>query len=255
MQNSPKNKVLAVVGPTGSGKTSLAVKLAKKYNGIIISADSRQIFKGLDIGTNKEGIPGVWEGEVVRIVEEIPQLLVDIVEPGSRFTLEDWLKEARRLLDKVWVSGKLPIVVGGTGLYVTALFEGYQPGEGRFATRKEMVGFASLVLEIFADREVLYDRSDRRFDQIFDSVVNETQQLIDGGVSRTWLESIGLDYRFATYFLTRKMNREIAIEEFKKASRHYIRRQLTWWRHHLAPVRVDGYSDAANKVDSFLKTN
>src|SRR3989344_2299248 len=93
--------LLAVVGPTGSGKTKLAVKLAKKFNGVIVSADSRQVYRGLDIGTNKEGVPGKWGNYQARIVDGIPQLLVDVVEPGDRFTVADWLTLAQTMVRDV----------------------------------------------------------------------------------------------------------------------------------------------------------
>lgn len=247
-----QNKLLAVVGPTGSGKTALAVKLAKKFNGIIISADSRQVYRGLDEGTNKEGTPGRWAGQACRIIDEVPQLLIDIAEPGSRFTLHDWLEEARKLLPKIWAAGKLPIVVGGTGLYVTALLEGYVPGEGRYSKKRQPVNFESIVLELSVPRDELNQRSNSRFTKIFDSVVAETDQLIEAGLPIVWLETLGLDYRFASYFLRLTMNRELAIAEFQKASRAYIRRQLTWWRHHGPTIPIANSTEAIAAIDDWL---
>lgn len=246
-------KLLAVVGPTGSGKTALAVKLAKKFNGVIISADSRQVYKGLDTGTNKEGVAGQWEGEPARITDGIPQLLIDIAQPGDRFTLHDWLAAARKVLPKIWEAGKMPIVCGGTGLYVTALTEGYMPGEGRYSTERQPVDFESLILELTVSKEELNRRSDQRFVKVFDSVVTETSQLIDAGMPVAWLEGIGLDYRFASYFLRLTMNRDLAIAEFQKASRDYIRRQLTWWRHHGPTVPIENPTTAIKVVKKFLE--
>lgn len=249
------NQLIAVVGPTGSGKTALAVKLAKKYNGVLVSADSRQVYRGLDVGTNKEGVMGQWQGVAARIIDGVPQLLIDVFEPGQRFTLNDWLEQARTLLLKVWVAGQLPIVVGGTGLYVSALVEGYQLGRGRGAKLKKPVDFEALLLQPDVERDILYQKSDQRCQQIFDALVSETKDLITAGVSAEWLEKIGLDYRFASYFITGKMARETAISEFQKASRAYIRRQLTWWRHHNDPILVASYNVAEQKVAKFLKTN
>lgn len=251
--NRKVRRVIAVVGPTGSGKTSLGIRLAKKFDGIIISADSRQVYRGLDIGTNKEGEPGEWLGFRSRIVEGVHQLMIDVAEPEQRFTLTDWLEETRHILEHIWEEGKLPIIVGGTGLYVTALLEGYEPGEGRHSRKKRRVDFKSLLLMIDKEREVLYAKSDARFAKIFDDLVKEVRRLAKSGVSSSWLESLGLDYKFATWFISRRMNREIAISQFQQSSRHYIRRQMTWWRHHGPLVSVKNYDEAEAAVQDFLK--
>lgn len=111
-----KPKIICVVGATGAGKTGLGVQLCKKINGEIISADSRQVYRGLDISSGKD----------LEEYGDIKYHLIDICEPGERFTLFDWLKLAKVQIDDVISRGKLPIVVGGTMLYVSALVEGYQ---------------------------------------------------------------------------------------------------------------------------------
>jgi len=109
-------KIIVISGPTASGKTSLAVNLAKKFDGEIISADSRQVYKGLDIGTGKD----------LQEYGDVKYHLIDICKPGEKFTLFDWLPLARKKIDEIISRKKLPIVVGGTGLYVKALIEGYE---------------------------------------------------------------------------------------------------------------------------------
>lgn len=245
------HQLIAVVGPTGSGKTQLAVKLAHKFNGVIISADSRQVYKGLDVGTNKEGVPGKWGEYTARIVDGVPQLLIDVVKPGDRFTLADWLALARKMLVEIWAAGQLPIVVGGTGLYVTALTEGYQPGGGRFAKNNKPVEFESLILMPDIERSVLNKKSDERFMKIFDDLINETKKLLDSGVSGDWLNNIGLDYRYAYRYLDAQLECEEAIKQFQAASRAYIRRQMTWWRHHGEPVAVSSAGQAESLVKKF----
>lgn len=138
MKPNNKPQVVAVIGPTGSGKTKLGIEIAKKYNAVIISADSRQIYKGLDVGTNKEGVPNEYLGESARTINNIPQLLIDIVEPEIKFSLYDWLLVARRLVRLVIKQGKLPIIVGGTGLYVSALLSNWELGAASPALRKEI---------------------------------------------------------------------------------------------------------------------
>ena len=142
-------QVIAIVGPTASGKTAVGIKLAKKFNGEIVSADSRQVFRGLDIGTAKEGVPtqkwmaNIPNGEYtnnikylrkyLRYIDSIPQWLIDIAEPcttkGYRagdFNLFKYTKLARLAIEDIFNRGKTPIIVGGTGLYVQALVEGFR---------------------------------------------------------------------------------------------------------------------------------
>ena len=111
MENQ-KQKVLIVVGPTSSGKSALAVGLARKFNGEVISADSRQVYKGLNIGTGK-----ITEREM----KGVQHHLLDEVSPHSLFTAHDFLERARRVIEKIAARGKLPIVAGGTGFYIDAL--------------------------------------------------------------------------------------------------------------------------------------
>ncbi len=112
-------KIIVIVGPTASGKTALGVEIAKKFNGEIISADSRQVYKGLDIGTGKD----------LKKYGDVKYYLIDTCNPGDKFTLFDWLELARKEIDEILSRGKIPVIVGGTGLYVKALVEGYQIGE------------------------------------------------------------------------------------------------------------------------------
>jgi len=141
-------KIICIVGPTASGKTGVGVKLAQKFDGEIFSADSRQVYRRLDIGTGKEGIQSAKlkvKSEklkvqvktkkldklrnAIRYVDSIPQWLIDICEPGEKFTVFDWLRKAKLAIDDIFNRGKLPIVVGGTGLYVQALTEGFHLSE------------------------------------------------------------------------------------------------------------------------------
>ena len=112
-----KDKLLVIVGPTASGKTSLAIEVAKKYNGEIICADSRTIYKGMDIGTAK---PSKAEQQ------EIAHHLLDIIEPGEVFSAADFKKACVESVKDIRERGKLPIVVGGSGLYIDAYLFDYQ---------------------------------------------------------------------------------------------------------------------------------
>lgn len=110
------NKVIAIVGATASGKTAYAVELAKKCNGEIISADSRLVYKGMNIGTAK---PTKEE------MQNIPHYMIDIVEPNIDYSVGLYAKEAKKCINNIISKGKTPIVVGGTGLYFRILLENY----------------------------------------------------------------------------------------------------------------------------------
>ena len=110
----PGKRLIAIVGPTASGKTTLAIKLAKKFDGEIVSADSRQIYRGMDIGTAK---PTINERQAV------PHHLIDIRDPGDDYTVADYQCDAIAAINDTIARGKVPFLVGGTGLYVRAVVE------------------------------------------------------------------------------------------------------------------------------------
>lgn len=112
-----KQKIICIVGPTGSGKTSTAVRLAKAVNGEIISADSMQIYKDLNIGTAK-----VTSDEM----QGVTHYCIDIVDPTEPFSVSDWKTEAEKSIEKITGKGKIPIIAGGTGLYANALINNFQ---------------------------------------------------------------------------------------------------------------------------------
>lgn len=126
-----KKSALVILGPTASGKTALSIELAKRFNGEIISADSRQVYRYMDIGTDK--IPLEKRGG-------IPHYLIDVVNPDERFTVVDFKKQAEEKIEEILAAGRLPIVVGGTGLYLRTLTENFQiPGTGDdLSLRKEL---------------------------------------------------------------------------------------------------------------------
>lgn len=124
-------KIVVILGPTASGKTDLGIFLAKKFNGEIISADSRQIYKEMDIGTAKPtGVHScqlpVRSAQRAFIIDGVPHYLIDIIKPDEEFTVADFKKLAEKKIADILKRGKLPIIVGGTGLYIWALVDNLQ---------------------------------------------------------------------------------------------------------------------------------
>lgn len=107
-----KQKILVICGPTATGKTSLGIRLAKKFNGEIVSADSRQVYKHMDIGTGKE-----WD-------DEIKIWGYDLADPNEKYNVSEYFKTIKVVISDIWERGKLPIIVGGTGLYIKSLIDG-----------------------------------------------------------------------------------------------------------------------------------
>ena len=124
MKQTRKSKLLTVVGPTGVGKTALAIELANQFNGELISADSRQIYIGMDIATGKEVSQGNWEqqhGFKTLVINGVPIYGLDLVGPGEEFSVYDWQQSVLPIIDGIKSRNKLPIIVGGTGFYLQAL--------------------------------------------------------------------------------------------------------------------------------------
>lgn len=153
-----KNKVIAVVGATASGKTSYSIELAKRNNGEIISADSRLVYKGFDIGTAK---PSLEERE------NIPHYMIDIVEPNCDYSAGLYAKEAKKYINDILSRGKTPIVVGGTGLYLRILLENYDLPEIEpdWDLRKELskLSFEELSnILLGLDKDAFVEKNDKK---------------------------------------------------------------------------------------------
>lgn len=125
-----KNKLLVILGSTSTGKTDLGLELAKKFNGELVSADSRQVYKYLDIGTGKMPSGGTSiKGQVLRgkefwIIDGVRIWMYDVVDPGTRSNLYKYILKTEEVIRKIIQEGKLPVLVGGTGLYIRSLLEG-----------------------------------------------------------------------------------------------------------------------------------
>jgi tRNA dimethylallyltransferase len=171
MSNKINNKILVILGPTATGKTKLGVNLACKYDGEIINADSRQVYKGMDIGTGKdldEYCLETRDEKGDKKVIDIPYHLIDVVHPNTSFNLAKYQKMAYKKIEEVLKRGKLPILVGGTGLYIQAVVEGFNLADSA-PDKKERSG-----LEEKTSEELL--RILKNINPDFANRVNESDQ-------------------------------------------------------------------------------
>jgi tRNA dimethylallyltransferase len=248
-------KIIAVVGPTASGKTALGVKIAQKFGGEIISIDSMQIYKGMDIGTAKEKeLP-------------VPQHLIDILEPGEKVTVTWFQNQAYTVIDSLLQRGVLPVLVGCSMMYGEAVINGYQfPAEypGRRAVMEGANGgvnspLAQLpryrVLKLGVDRgreELAIRVAQRTADWARNGLQEEIQALLKNGVSPQWLDHCGQEYRYFTRYLQGKITEKEAIEETNRSIAAYNKRQRTWWRRHSDLLWVKDFQEAELYVEKFL---
>ena len=223
--------VVVIVGPTGSGKTAVAIEIAKEVGGEIISADSRAIYKYMDIGTAK---PSLEEQQGV------PHWGIDLVEPGERFTVADFKEYAEEKISEIRSRGHVPIVAGGTGLYVDALVYDYHfhgpTGEkiGDYeqkscSDRKEMSS-RYVVFGIKWRPEDLRKRLTLRANKLFtQKLYDETEFLVKkyGWGSQAMKSNI---YQFAWRYMQGELSLEEAIEQNIYDDWHLAKRQLTWFK-------------------------
>lgn len=297
-QERPKKKMLAVVGPTASGKTDLAIKLAKKYNGEIVSADSMQIYKGMEIASAKP-----TEEEM----QGIPHHLMSFISPSDTFSVSDYVRLASEVIDDIISRGKMPILCGGSGLYIRSLIDNItfapdKPDEQlreQLNERYEKEGGEALLEELrefdpetaeklsandgkriiraieiyrstgitmsqhislsklepspydvtaiglaFADRQNLYDRINRRVDEMLKrGLIEEAESFYSSEKSITSSAAIG--YKELKPYLDGKITLEAAAEKLKMESRRYSKRQMTWFRRddYIRWIEVDRCDD------------
>ena len=372
-----KNKIIVILGPTSSGKTGLAVKLAYKFNGEIISADSRQVYKGMDIGTGKDlgeyELTQKHKNTKTQKTFRIPYHLIDVVSPNTEFSLAKYQKLAYKAIDDVLRRGKLPIIAGGSGLYLQAVVDNYnlsktkpnkdlrkkmeklsadelfkklQKLNKKFAgrlneserknkqrlmrymeivqiphpsplLRKERGHYEFLLIGLIWPRKVLLERIySRLIDRIEkEDMVGEVKRLHKEGVSPaplgqkhkkakmlkkqkntklpqrcgvspapfgqkykksttlkkqkntklpqrcgvSWkrLEGFGLEYKYVSLYLQKKLNYEDMVEKLNIAIRQFAKKQMSWfgrWERQGARIHwVESRGEADKLVKKFLK--
>lgn len=287
-----------VLGPTGSGKSELAISIAEAFGGEIVSCDSLQLYRGFDIGTAK--VP-------VSRRRDVPHHLIDIADATEVFTAGEYARAARQLLVEIASRGRIPMVVGGTGFYLRALLEGLFPGPGRdevvrrrlqareeqrpgslhrilsrldaaaatrihandvnktiralevrilegqpisalFTTGREPLrGFHTVKLGLNPPRELLYRRLDQRAVHMFErGLLQEVQHLLSAGMPAHAKPFESLGYKQALQVCENRLTVEQAIRSTQLETRHYAKRQLTWFRKERDVHWLEGFGDDPN---------
>ena len=302
-----KPKVIVIVGPTASGKTALSIELAKRINGEIVSCDSMQIYKDMDIGSAK---PTLEE------MQGIKHYMIDIVKPDERFSVAEYKKQAEKAIEEILSKGKIPIVIGGTGLYADSLIYSIEYPEIEFdlkyrnklekkantqeglielyneakrideeaikkisendkkriirileifhstrktktqleiESRRNEVKYDYRVFAIDMNREILYDRINKRVDiMIENGLIQEVKNLLNKyGSFPTAMQ--GLGYKEVVEYFDGKLTKEEMIEKIKQETRRYAKRQLTWFRKNKQTIWINGLDDMQNNINIILE--
>ena len=275
-----KERVVVILGPTATGKSHCGIELAKRFRGEIISGDSMLVYRQMNIGTAK---PSAEE------LRTVPHHLINILPPDASYSVADFQQQAAELIHEITLRGNLPILVGGTGLYIKALLEDYRFSEveGNPVLRRQLETFAleqgtgklfawlekedpeaaerlhpndirrvvraletalsgdrvsqqkqeelkydATVFGLSMERELLYERINRRVDRMIrDGLEEEVRSLLKGGLSMQHCLSMrSLGYRQMEEYLTGQCDRKTAIDNIKKGTRHFAKRQITWYK-------------------------
>lgn len=300
MNNLNKQPLVIITGPTGVGKTDISIDIAKKINGEIISADSIQIYKYMDIGSAK-----ITKEEM----DGIKHYLVDELNPDEEFNVYMFKTMSKRAMEEIYAKGKIPIIVGGTGFYIQSIlydiefsdeeekddsirkkYEQLAKEKGnlyvhklleevdkesadsihennlkrviraleyyevnhekisvhnvREASKESPYNFVYFVLN--RQRDVLYERIDKRVDMMIEQgLVNEVKNLLALGYMPDLVSMQGLGYKEIVAYLNGEYTLDEAVEIIKRDTRHFAKRQLTWFRRE-KEVTFMNYEDYGN---------
>lgn len=300
--------LIILTGPTAVGKTALSISLAKAINGEVVSADSMQVYRHMDIGTAK-----ISQEEM----GGIPHHLIDILEPTQDFNVTLFQTYARTCVDEILKRGHIPIVVGGTGFYIQALLydidfigeddsdirskyetlleekgahylhkqlqkvdptsaeiihennhkrmiralEFYERNKSPISVhnqteRSREAAYHSGYFVLTDDRQTLYERIDRRVDQMMEAgLYEEVLSLKNMGCTEGMTAMQGIGYRELMMHFRGELTREEAVSKIKLDSRHFAKRQLTWFRREKGVIWIDKrFCPAEDEQLSFILT-
>ncbi|MCX6715259.1 MAG: tRNA (adenosine(37)-N6)-dimethylallyltransferase MiaA [Candidatus Uhrbacteria bacterium] len=316
-----KPKLIAIVGPTASGKTALGIEIAKLIGGEVISVDSRMVYRGMNVGTAKP--EGEWKTEEIQIggridqlfgarkeffVEDVPHWGIDLVEPDQEYSVATFKTYAEKKIAEIVKRKHIPILVGGTGLWLSAVIDNLDlsstPSDEKLRAELEEKSLGDLFHEfkkldpvgaeqidrenkrrvvralevtlltgkpfsqlqtrgiskydvlqigIAVDRETLNERINDRVDEmIAKELVTEVRSLKEK-FGCTIESMTGIGYRQVCEFLEGRSSLKDAIEEIKKDSRHYAKRQMTWFKRDERIQWVKNAKEAIGFVETFLQ--
>ena len=306
MTNNELKPLVILVGPTAVGKTAASIGLSKALNGEIISGDSMQIFKGLDIGTAK-----ITKEEM----QGVPHHLIDIKEPWETFSVAEFKRLADEAIADIHDRGKLPIIVGGTGFYINSVLYEYHFGEAdtdeayraeleqyaetygndalwnilqekdpdsaaklhsndtkrviralevlhvtgipaserQSTVDKQTMRYNAVYIALNMPRDVLYDRINRRVDiMIQDGLEAEVRTALANGTEQDALSMTSIGYRQMIQYFNEEISFDRAVELIKRDTRHFAKRQLTWFRHDPNIQWVDKWGKTDEQVEAEL---
>ena len=220
-------ELVCVLGPTASGKTRYAVQLARALGpgAEIISADSRQVYRRMDIGTGKD----------LSEYGSVPYHLIDIAEPGTQYNVYRFREDFRKAYEDIRSRGGIPILCGGTGLYISAVTGGYNFRERKPLSAAPCEPAADAPKTFFigtlVSRELRNARIDARLDaRLQEGMTDEVKSLLDEGVPAEALISYGLEYKFVTLYLTGQLDYADMRGRLAIAIHQFAKRQMTWFR-------------------------
>jgi len=301
-------KIIAIVGPTSSGKSELAVQVAKKVNGEIISCDSRQVYTGMDIGTGK--IEGTWKKSNF-VYKGIIHHCIDYIDPKKQYSVSLFQKDAQKALQEIYKRGHVPILCGGTGQWIDSALQNQKLPEVKpnAKLRKELEKHSIgelfeqlkrldperaavidvhnprrliraleivittgkpvpplqpinynlqphiLWLALYPGQDELYKKIDLRLkERIKQGMIKEVQKLHAQGLPWKRLEDFGLEYKYISLFLQKKLSKEEMTEQLLFAIKHYAKRQMTWFRKNDGIVWLQDAKAAFPLVAEFVKS-
>jgi len=281
--SSGEKTIVVVLGPTAVGKSRTSLKLAEIFDGEIVNCDSMQVYKGFDIGTDK--VPDA-------VQKHIPHHLLDIVEPIQQFTAAEFVHRAVQAINAILKKDRIPIITGGTGLYLKALISGLFPEDKKDPalrrrlqkeaekkgleflrnklkevdpdyfhkigahdkiriiralevyyltnkpitthfkeTRSPLPDFKIIKIGLKLKREVLYARIEERVDKMIKKgIIEETQELLAAGIPVNAPPFKALGYKQVLDHVRGKISKEEAVSQIKIETRHYAKRQMTWFK-------------------------
>ncbi len=288
------------------GKSKLAIELAEKINGEIICADSMQIYKDMDIGTAKV---------TTEEMQGIKHYMLDIISPDERYSVSDYKVQAEKCIEEILNKGKVPIIVGGTGLYINSLIYGIEFQNEKYdeeyrknledmaqkeglevlyekaklidptamekiskndkkriirvleiyhktgktktqqeiESRKKEVKYNYHMFAINMDRDILYERINKRVDLMINEGLIEEVKNIFTKYSQFPTAMQGLGYKEVVEFLQGNASKEEMVEKIKLETRHYAKRQLTWFRKNKETIWLDGQKDLEENIKIIIE--